>query len=102
MENLTDSEGIKFVDAMHEWRFDFKKDPGGSMDDVKAFIELHIEQGNTLEMEGRSVGVITGIVGQRRYNIILKGRGQSCRYHTHEIQERCNSGIFRDRLQFFK
>lgn len=73
VENITDSEEIKFVDAMHRCGFDFKKDGGGSMKDVKAFIELHIEQGNTLEMEEKSVGVITGIVGQRRYNITLKG-----------------------------
>ncbi len=73
VENITDSEGIKFVDAMHQCGFDFKKEAGTSIGDVKAFVELHIEQGNTLEMEGKSVGVITGIVGQKRYNITLKG-----------------------------
>jgi allantoate deiminase len=40
---------------------------------VKAFLELHIEQGNTLEMEGKKVGVVTAITGQRRYNIRLHG-----------------------------
>lgn len=73
VENITDSEGIKFVDAMRGCGFDFKKDADTSISDVKAFVELHIEQGNTLEMEGKSVGVITGIVGQKRYNITLKG-----------------------------
>ena len=73
VESITDANGIKFVDAMHECGFDFKQDQSCSIPDVKAFLELHIEQGNTLEMEEKSVGVITGIVGQRRYNITLKG-----------------------------
>lgn len=73
VENIEDMNGVKFVDAMHECGFDFKKDNTCSISDVKAFVELHIEQGNTLEMEGKSVGVISSIVGQKRYNINLKG-----------------------------
>jgi len=73
VENIEDMNGIRFVDAMHQCGFDFKKDKACSISDVKAFVELHIEQGNTLEMEGKSVGIISSIVGQRRYNITLKG-----------------------------
>ncbi|HAR86880.1 MAG TPA: allantoate amidohydrolase [Clostridium sp.] len=73
VENIEDMNGINFVDAMHQCGFDFKKDNTCSIPDVKAFVELHIEQGNTLEMEGKSVGVISSIVGQKRYNINLKG-----------------------------
>lgn len=71
--NISDANGVKFVDAMHKCGFDFKKDSSSSMKDVNAFVELHIEQGNTLEMEKQSVGIINGIVGQKRYNITLKG-----------------------------
>ncbi|QUH18854.1 allantoate deiminase [Alkaliphilus sp. B6464] len=71
--NITDENGTKFVDAMHKHGFKFKSDNKSSLSHVKAFVELHIEQGNSLEMEGKSVGVITDIVGQRRYNITLKG-----------------------------
>ena len=73
VENIEDMNQIRFVDAMHQCGFDFKKDKACSIPDVKAFVELHIEQGNTLEMEGKSVGIISSIVGQRRYNITLKG-----------------------------
>lgn len=73
VENIQDMNGIRFVDVMHECGFDFKKDRTCSIPDVKAFVELHIEQGNTLEMEEKSVGIISSIVGQRRYNITLKG-----------------------------
>lgn len=73
VENIVDANGVRFVDAMHQCGFDYKKDKECSIPDVKAFVELHIEQGNTLEMEGKTVGVITSIVGQKRYNITLKG-----------------------------
>lgn len=71
--DIADENGVKFVDAMHECGFDFTADSKSSLSHVKNFVELHIEQGNALEMEGKSVGIITGIVGQRRYNITLQG-----------------------------
>ncbi|GAA3324793.1 hypothetical protein GCM10020331_054080 [Ectobacillus funiculus] len=37
------------------------------------FIELHIEQGEVLEREGKSIGVVSHIVGQRRYNVTVMG-----------------------------
>ncbi|MDR7855280.1 allantoate deiminase [Tissierella sp.] len=71
--DIVDENGTKFVDAMHESGFDFKSNNESSLSHVKTFVELHIEQGNALEMEKKSVGIITSIVGQRRYNITLKG-----------------------------
>ncbi|MCG8511408.1 MAG: Zn-dependent hydrolase [Rhodospirillales bacterium] len=41
---------------------------------VAAYVELHIEQGRVLESRGLDVGVVTGIVGITRYNLILEGR----------------------------
>ncbi|MGL4767711.1 MAG: Zn-dependent hydrolase [Formosimonas sp.] len=43
-------------------------------DDVKAFFELHIEQGAVLEHEGLTVGVVSGIVGILRLAITFKGQ----------------------------
>lgn len=40
----------------------------------KAYLELHIEQGNTLEMEQKKIGVVTGIVGLERYQITIHGQ----------------------------
>jgi len=71
---ITDVNGVRFEDAMRKCGFDYKKEQRSSMEQVKAFIELHIEQGNTLEMEQISLGVINGIAGQRRYNITVKGQ----------------------------
>lgn len=41
--------------------------------DVHCFIELHIEQGATLDRKGIPVGVVTSIAGVSRYEITVKG-----------------------------
>lgn len=41
---------------------------------VKCYLELHIEQGSTLEQTGNDIGVVTGIVGLRRYKLTVTGR----------------------------
>ncbi|HEY9712619.1 MAG TPA: Zn-dependent hydrolase [Chroococcales cyanobacterium] len=41
--------------------------------DVKAFFELHIEQGPVLENEAIDIGIVTGIVGIRRIEIKFTG-----------------------------
>lgn len=45
--------------------------PLGSM---TAFVELHVEQGPVLESVSKQIGVVTGIVGQRRYWITVDGQ----------------------------
>ncbi len=41
--------------------------------DMAAFVELHVEQGPILESLGKQIGVVEGVVGQRRYIITVKG-----------------------------
>ena len=41
---------------------------------LAAFVELHVEQGPVLESLGGPVGIVSGIVGQRRYRITLTGQ----------------------------
>ena len=72
VEDIEDSEGIKFVDAMRESGFDFL-DGEPRFKDMDAFVELHIEQGNALEKAGLAVGVVNSIVGQKRFDVTLKG-----------------------------
>lgn len=74
VEDIADAKGVKFVDAMRESGFDFNEDANrGRRDDIKAFVEVHIEQGNVLENEGLQIGVVNNIAGQRRYTITLNG-----------------------------
>ena len=73
VEHITDANGINFVDAMHHAGFDFRSENQPVRQDIAAFVELHIEQGKVLETEGKTIGIVTSIVGQRRYDIYLKG-----------------------------
>ncbi|MGF1516079.1 MAG: Zn-dependent hydrolase [Elainellaceae cyanobacterium] len=43
-------------------------------DSLAAFVELHVEQGPVLEAAGVPVGLVTGIVGQRRYLVTVVGQ----------------------------
>ncbi len=47
--------------------------PLAARTDIRAFVELHIEQGCVLESNGQSIGVVNAIVGQRRYTVTLNG-----------------------------
>jgi beta-ureidopropionase / N-carbamoyl-L-amino-acid hydrolase len=41
--------------------------------ELAAFVELHVEQGPILESMDKQIGVVEGIVGQRRFKITVKG-----------------------------
>lgn len=42
--------------------------------DIKAFIELHIEQGPVLEATGKEIGIVDYIVGIKQLEVIVKGQ----------------------------
>jgi N-carbamoyl-L-amino-acid hydrolase len=41
---------------------------------LSAFFELHIEQGPTLEEEGRDIGIVTGVQAMRWYDVTVTGQ----------------------------
>jgi len=41
---------------------------------IKAFLELHVEQGPVLDAKNIDIGVVTGIVGQRRCSVSVFGQ----------------------------
>ena len=41
---------------------------------LAAYLELHIEQGATLEQDGVQIALVTGIVGIRRLHFAIEGR----------------------------
>lgn len=73
VEDTKDAAGVVFQDAMRNAGFEFKKDDSSKREDIKAFIELHIEQGITLENQELDVGLVNNIVGQKRFTIVLNG-----------------------------
>lgn len=46
----------------------------GARNDIRAFLELHIEQGPVLEADHLDIGVVTAIAGITRIEIIVTGR----------------------------
>ncbi len=71
-----DENGISMAEAMEEFGFDPKKisDAKRNPEDIKAFIELHIEQGPLLESKNKNVGIVDYVVGINHINVTVKGR----------------------------
>lgn len=65
-------EGRNLEQAIHDVGGDTAKIAKRS--DIKAFLELHIEQGPVLESSGTNLGLVTTIAGITRVEIILTGR----------------------------
>jgi beta-ureidopropionase / N-carbamoyl-L-amino-acid hydrolase len=42
--------------------------------DIRAFLELHVEQGGVLEAAGVPIGIVDGVVGQYRFKVQVLGR----------------------------
>lgn len=68
-----DSDGITLEEAMVSSGFGRGDLPDCRRSNLGAFIELHIEQGIILERTGHSIGLVTTIVGQRRYALTVTG-----------------------------
>ncbi|HZK09579.1 MAG TPA: M20 family metallo-hydrolase [Clostridia bacterium] len=72
VKELVDEEGITFLQALKKAGFGLKKEKEIKKH-YKAYCELHIEQGGVLEDAGKKIGIVHTIVGQRRYEVYLKG-----------------------------
>lgn len=70
---VRDSEGVGLEAAMQKSGFGKGMYPHPHRNDIACFLELHIEQGNVLERSEKSIGLVTDIVGQRRYTVTIKG-----------------------------
>ncbi|ETT62864.1 MULTISPECIES: Zn-dependent hydrolase [Paenibacillus] len=78
-ETCMDAEGVTLKAAMAQSSFlqDITEEKAskrtGVRNDIGAFVELHIEQGIILEKTDTQIGVVQGIVGQRRYVVKVSG-----------------------------
>lgn len=76
LRNAQDDTGLSLQEAMHRQGLNaldalaIRRDPAT----VKAFLELHIEQGPVLHEKGIPVGVVTGISGCANWSVTLTGR----------------------------
>ncbi|NMW84179.1 hydantoinase/carbamoylase family amidase [Peptoniphilus sp. AGMB00490] len=67
------SDEFKEKLAFYNLTLDDVKSCEMNLSNVVAFLEIHIEQGGTLENEKYDVGIVDGIVGITRYNIMING-----------------------------
>lgn len=73
VQHLLDQQGVSFSEAILGAGFGPDRGLKPAAQTYGAFIELHIEQGQVLERHSRSIGIVSDIVGQRRYSITVKG-----------------------------
>jgi N-carbamoyl-L-amino-acid hydrolase len=62
-------EGIKFIGGDVSKLSTVRREKGS----ITAYLELHIEQGGTLEAEKIDIGVVEGIVGINQWNVTVEG-----------------------------
>jgi len=73
---LRDAAGTRILEAMARHGLDALQAPAARRDpqDIRAYVELHIEQGPVLESRQVPIGVVESIVGIRRFGITFRGR----------------------------
>lgn len=76
LQSLKDSDGITLYTAMKNYGLipealeNAKKD----LNDILAFLEIHIEQGPVLEKNNKDLGIVDSIVGMRRAMVTISGQ----------------------------
>lgn len=70
-----DANGITMLDAAHAFKYPIEtyQTCAYNFQEVRAYLELHIEQGSVLEKHRLSVGNVKGIAGLQRYHITIYG-----------------------------
>jgi hydantoinase/carbamoylase family amidase len=76
LRGLTDKEGSKLPEVLAEHGVDIEHLDGARtrMADVKAYVEVHIEQGPILEDKGLGICAVTGTKGIERERLIFRGQ----------------------------
>ncbi len=71
-----DVDGVSMAEAFETFGFDPKKIEMAKREpnEIRAFIELHIEQGPVLESDKADLGIVDFIVGISEFKVIIKGR----------------------------
>ncbi len=73
LPNVQDRNGVTLAEAIQEAGFGTASLYESGRRQPGAYIELHIEQGCVLERSEQQIGVVTGIVGQRRIEVRVTG-----------------------------
>jgi N-carbamoyl-L-amino-acid hydrolase len=76
VRDLVDSGGRRLEDVVREHGVELDRagEAGSRLEHVRAYLELHIEQGPVLEGEGLAVGTVLGTVGVERHRVVFDGQ----------------------------
>ncbi len=74
IKGYKDAAGISVYEAMQAYGLQPEEIDQHVREDIRAFLEVHIEQGPILEMEQKSIGIVDAIVGMKRALITINGR----------------------------
>ena len=76
LTNAVDQQGTKLADVLASLGISrrnlsaIKRNPNG----LKAYLELHIEQGPILEAKKKRIGLVTAIAAPSRFRVVFKGQ----------------------------
>lgn len=73
MLDLTEPSGETLREGLRRVGGDPDRLAEAKREDIRAFLELHIEQGIVLESRSLDVGIVTSIVGIRRIEVVFQG-----------------------------
>lgn len=76
IHNTNNQEGISLHEAMASHGMDAREVLQARRDpkSIRAFLELHIEQGPVLERKGQSIGIVDAIAGLFKWQVRLRGQ----------------------------
>lgn len=76
LRGLSDKEGNRLIDILpaHGVHIDRLDGARTRLENVKAYVEVHIEQGPVLESMGRGICTVTGTKGIERERLVFRGQ----------------------------
>ena len=74
LHRLVDKQGVSLYDALKNRKLHPNAIENMAYNlPVKAFIEMHIEQGKVLEHEQKQIGIVSGIAAPERFYVTIRG-----------------------------
>ncbi|WP_346353858.1 Zn-dependent hydrolase [Azotosporobacter soli] len=75
LERYRDKDGVSLAEALAQRGFDAQRVAEAKYAmPIKAFLELHIEQGKVLEVAKAQLGIVSGIAAPSRFTIVVNGQ----------------------------
>ena len=100
-EAVRDPEGISVAQQMREYGLDPERiaQAAWAPGSIGYYLEIHAEQGPVLDGQGIPLGLVTGIVGIRRYQVTLLGQSNHAGTTPMELRKDALAGAAQVLLQ---